>query len=489
MITGLLIIAIFVFLAGLMYAGKLPALLALPLLACCITIVAGIPFYYQTHENLPLLLKLFSAVSDTNRLLFGRIIPLGILRLHEAIMTVMIGGIFAFFLKISGTSELMVKKVAELAGDKPFSISLLLTLVVACLFTTLGGLGSIILVANIYFPILLSLGIPPLLMASMFLIAISLGGIFNMVNWALYIDILKLSQHHILSFAIPIGIIMLVTLLTFMIIEFYRAKIPIPKSAMIKIGLFILCAIAVFFSVKSTHIITPKMIEACQMAYKIILLLCFILPLLSKRFSWFSLLAPLIPISLVLFEGWSMNPAFIMGILYLFITSLDLKKKKALTAQSKNLIQSCIEGLQGVAPAIAMMIGIGMVLIAVVQPTVSQTLIPILSPILPSDGITYVLFFAILAPLVLYRGPLNLWGMGSGLMGLLMESTLIKPFLIMSAYLSTGQIQGVCDPTNTYNIWIANQLKIELEAILKKTLLYIWAAAIAGLIYSAFFMS
>ena len=76
--------------------------------------------------------------------------------------------------------------------------------------------------------------------------------------------------------------------------------------------------------------------------------------------------------------------------------------------------------------------------------------------------------------------------MGAGLVGLMVASKTIPPVAIMAALMSVGQIQGVCDPTNTYNVWISNYLNVDVQGILKRTILYIWLLAIAGLTVAGF---
>ena len=56
----------------------------------------------------------------------------------------------------------------------------------------------------------------------------------------------------------------------------------------------------------------------------------------------------------------------------------------------------------------------------------------------------------------------------------------------MAALLSVGQLQGVCDPTNTHNVWIANYVGADVQRILRSTILYVWAAAALGLVLGAF---
>ena len=143
------------------------------------------------------------------------------------------------------------------------------------------------------------------------------------------------------------------------------------------------------------------------------------------------------------------------------------------------------EGIQSVAPAIALMIGIGMLLKSVAHPQVKAILGPALVQIIPATRLGYLLFFTALAPLALYRGPLNIWGMGSGLVVLIQETKLIPGVAIMAALVSVGQIQGISDPTNTYNVWIANYLGVDVIKFLKKTIIYAWVMAALGLVIAA----
>ena len=57
---------------------------------------------------------------------------------------------------------------------------------------------------------------------------------------------------------------------------------------------------------------------------------------------------------------------------------------------------------------------------------------------------------------------------------------------IMAALMTTGQIQGVCDPTNTQNVWTASATGTDVNDIMKKTLPYVWGGVVVGLVVAAF---
>ncbi|MFC1768093.1 hypothetical protein ACFLZ2_06105 [Candidatus Margulisiibacteriota bacterium] len=424
MIIGVAIILVFLVFALLMYLNKLPALIALPLMAVSIALAAGI--------SVPEVLT--------------AIVAQGSYRLAVPIVTVIFGAILAQFIEDTGIARTIIRSASEFASDRPFVLLTLLTIVIAALFSVLGGLGAVIMIATIVFPIMLSLGIPRIVAACSFLIGMSLGGIFNLVNWQLYISVLGLSSSEVLSYALYFAPFMFIGALAFIIIELSRG------------------------GVDQLH--AKKMVK--------------------KEVSepWYSLFTPIIPIVLVF--GFSIYnlvirppqpfefpiiPAIIIGLLFGILT---VRKKKIGRVQM--LAKASIEGVSKVGPAILLLIGIGMILTATTHPKVAWSVAPLLLNVLHNNPIYYVAFFGLLAPLALYRGPLNIWGLGTGFIGLLLATKALPVLAIMAAFLSVGQIQGVCDPTNTHNIWIANYLGVSTQKILRKTIPYIWIVALVGLI-------
>ncbi|OQA16904.1 MAG: hypothetical protein BWY64_02385 [bacterium ADurb.Bin363] len=125
-----------------------------------------------------------------------------------------------------------------------------------------------------------------------------------------------------------------------------------------------------------------------------------------------------------------------------------------------------------------------MLLNAVMDDSVKTIMAPLIGAVMPRSGIMYVIFFTLCAPLALYRGPLNLWGLGSGLMALMVATGSIPGAAVMGALFSVGMIQGVCDPTNTHNVWIANYLGLDIQKILRKTIVYMWVLALLGLLFA-----
>ena len=426
---AIVIFVIFLIFAFLMYSQKLSALIALPLMAISIGIAANI------------------GIND----LLTIVIANGAIRLHSAIITIFFGAILGQLLKETNIAAAIVRKTTELGGDNPFLISIFLTFVIALLFTTLGGLGAVIMVATIVFPVMLSLGIGSMQVACIFLMGLSLGGIFNFVNWQLYIDVLKLNQGDVFSFALPFSVIFILVTLIFLTDELKLKQVkywkPDPTEK--------------FESPPTISFLTPLV--------PLILVLPFEFSCILAKISFLNIKWPVFHFPII--------AALFLGIVFGIITT----HKKG-QSSLKRLNKSIIEGISSVAPAVALIMGIGMVLMAVTHPDVVEVLSPFISKFTPQSRLTYIIVFSILAPLALYRGPLNIWGMGSGLVGLLLLSKGLTAPAIMAILMSVGQIQGVCDPTNTHNVWVANYLGLDVQKILKKTIPYMWAIAVMGLI-------
>ncbi|MBI2252535.1 MAG: transporter [Armatimonadetes bacterium] len=421
MLSGIIIIIIFLIMAFLMITKRMPTLLALPFMAILIGITAGIASYLNAKS--------------LSGFIFNTIITEGSVYLAQAMMYSVFGAILSQIVLKTGIAEKIVKTAAELGGDKKIFLALFLVLAAAITFTSLTGLGAVIMVGTLILPIMMGSGLSPLLSSSLLLFAISLGGIFNAANWGFYSDALKINLEVIRQFSLSYGIILAIITLIFILIEAKKENTRFNWSI---------------------EIPAPKI-----------------------QIPAISLLTPLIPVLLILlpYTKWPIIPAFITAILFGAITTNPKKIIPTLTA-------AIIEGLKDIAPVIGLFIGIGMVLNSVRDPLTAKIMEPFIKAIIPKGYIGYGLFFGLLAPLALYRGPLNLFGLGSGFAALLLGINIFSPVAIMGAFLATGQIQGICDPTNTHNIWIAQFSKITPEDLLKKTLFYIWAFVFIALTYS-----
>lgn len=424
--TGVLILATFFVFAALMFSRVLPAMLALPLMAVVIVLLPGGNFLESVTT-------LFTE---------------GVIRLAEAMVFIIFGAILAHVVYSSGIAESIVKRAAELAGDRPMVVALVLAVATFVCATSLEGLGAVIMIGTIVLPILMSVGIPALSASSMFLSAYGMGVILNVAIWGYFSDVAGVSVEQIQTFAFVAWPPLAVATLIFIVVNTRQGALQttwaMPLDAEAGSG-------ETGRSVPIYAMITPLVPVA------ILLLSRYgVLPTGSEEATTFNI-----------------NIALLLGALYGCLTTRPREIVNTMTA-------SVTEGIKSVAPVIGLLIGIGMLLIALTSGPVQDALGPVLTAVVPDSRIGYVAFFALLAPLAIYRGPLNLFGLGAGVVALL--SGLLAPAVVIGALMAISNVQAVSDPTNTHNAWASQFTQLDPQLILRKTLPYVWAAAAVAIL-------
>jgi len=417
-----LILLTFVVMVGLMMARKLPTILALPVMAILIAVIAGIPLMSDNPET-------FSVSAN--------VLEAGAMRMSTAIAGLVFGSWFGKVLSKVGVTKTIIKKAAELAGDRPLPIALAFLAVCSLIFAASNGLGMVILVGTIIIPIMISAGVSPLVSGIVLLLSNGIGVTFSVGTLGVYIDVLGLPLDTVTSYSWLCGIPLIIIAVA-MIVYFIKFEGKTRKAWMMPNA---------SSSMSERHVRT------------------------------IALVSPILPVLMVFILKVPLVPSVIVGIIITLILSTP-----------KNPIHVCssafVEGIQEVAGAMALMIGIGMLLNAVMAPEVATILQPVINALIPSNPMMYVLVFGLLSPLAIYRGPLNVWGLGSGIIALLAAAGM-NPIAAMVALRLDSNVQAVCDPTNSQNVWVADFVKVDVNEILKKTLLWIAISTILGLIAAA----
>ena len=364
----------------------------------------------------------------------------GSLRLHVAVIATVFGGMFAVYVKNLKVAERLVYWTAEFAGERPFLITLAVFLVTAGIFTSVGGLGTVIMLGTIILPILRSIGLSPIVGAGVFLLGISMGGTLNPVARRLWLEF----------YGIP------------------AARLDTILWTMVAI--YFACGLAWILwgtrrGLLSSFCARPVEPEAPDRSVPARLMA-----------------APLIPVALVYFAGIEEIPSFIASIVYMYLCIC--RRRGAVRTLSRSLI----EGAQTVMPPALLMLGIGILITAIETAPVQGYLQPMLQRVVPESRWSYIAIFALAAPLALYRGPLNVWGMGLAVSGILLATSTLPPAAVLGAILAAGMLQAVCDPTNTYNVWIAGFQGVTVNQILRYTVLPVWAGAIVAIVIFGFWL-
>ena len=456
-ISGVLLLGGFVLFAVLMVMRLLPALLALPLMAAWIAWVAGLPF-----------------LTWANEVLLG-----GAMRLSSAIALVVFGAMFARVIQKTGISSAIIKKAAELAGDRPIAIGFLMLAATAFVFMGMSGLGAVLMVGSIALPIMTSSGISPLDASVILLLGINLGLIANIASYGTYIGIF--GSEAALYFYFPgIAIAALIA------IVYILRNVPRGTGGEGSLLELVLSVIRGILSVPFSLLqVMGKMMSRKPTE------------LVRKRRDMpaAALIAPVLPLAFIGIAGMvfglgspkngAIDPvaAAILGFLLASLYASLVTRP----GQTINLLAGAfVEGIQDVAGVLFLFMGIGMLVTATAHPLAAPVLNPILTSILPSSMTGLLLVFALLAPAALYRGPFNMFGMGAGIAAILVGFGTFPPEALCGMFLAVGFVQAVADPTNSHNTWIGGFTGVDTAVILRRILPYSWAMCILMLLCVAF---
>lgn len=486
-IRSLLILGLFGVIATLIATRRLPALIALPLMALGIGLLAGIPL--QGKDGV--LATIIEGRTSPS--------PEGSFLLYKAIIYVILGGMFARFVADARIAERIVKYAAEFGGEDPFLMSLLMSLITIVIFTAIGGLPAIIMLGTVMFPILMSLGVPAVVCGCILVLAFPIGISLSPAQWPVKAEMYGIQTQTVARFFLIWAAVQVFVLFLFLSVEFLRLKrTTVTPGKVIRsiVAISLVAAVAgcMLFAdnLASFAGASESQVAKIQSAKQFLwtgfrwfcggVIVFALVHTLGQYFvtgrvtSQWNMITPLLPLVFILVLGFgeAYGPAFLAALGFGFLTT---PRERAVQRLSKAMMT----GVADVAAPVVLMLGIGMLVAAARHPTTDALLTPILARYLPRDAVNYVIFFFLASPLSLYRGPLNEWGLGVGVARILQQ--FMPPAATMGAIQSVGMLQ---DPTTTQNVWICGYLKLDINALLFKLFFYSLGLVLMGLLLSAY---
>ena len=425
-LTLILILVVFIGIVVLMVTNKIPALIALPLMAILLALVAGVP------------LKDFPGVIEDGLLLF-----------RATYVPIMIAGIFGAVIKKTGIAENIIRRAVELAGDKQLILALVCLAATTVCFVGLYGTGALIMIGMIILPILISAGIPKVVSGGILLLGCFMGYCFNPSKWQFFVSLFTMND---------------------------TAMITLQEVSAFAWKFFIVAAVIAVVFVIIGVCSKPKMLlwaapaseeqKEAAVAY--------------KKVPAISLISPLIPVILLfIFKTGQVSWALLVGILYAVLTTTF---KDGFKGGFKLVTSAAFEGLQSTALTVVLMFGCGMVIKVVQLPQLAQPIGTVINAITPATAIGFILMFGLIGPLLTpYRGPMNPWGMGSAIAALFAAGPLSIPVLL-SAFYAYDYIVGVTDPTASQVVWTAGEVDSSPLRISLGTLPFTWATSLLAVI-------
>ena len=357
---------------------------------------------------------------------------------------IIFGSWFGEILVETGIARTIIRKAVELGGDRPALTCSLISIIVSVIFCTAYGVGAVIAIGAIVFPILLSLGISKPLATGSFLMSVGAGLFINTSWFALFKNLYEGIDYHSSVY------------LTFAGIGFALQMIAV-----------ILMIVITTKRQKKSYAWAPAD-DAAEGEEKPANLLACITPLLSPALS--------------IAFGVATIPSILIAVIWaLFWTGYFKDFSKLGTIVQKTFAN----GVASIGLVLGMLMMIQMYQQA--AKVCAPLLNPILSSIMPENTLVLAIIFGVLAFLALFRGPLTVWGAGGAtlamMQGLGMYSTGV---LFPLFFIPTTMVNGSICPTQSWCMWSMGYTKVTTKEYLVQVLPYSLTLAFVMQIISHF---
>ncbi|MEU8696969.1 TRAP transporter large permease subunit [Streptomyces sp. NPDC048680] len=407
-----------------MLTRRLPTAFALVILGIVIAFVAGAPL---TGEN---------SVLDT-------VVQNGAPMLAATMIAILLGSWLGKLLDETGIAGTLVRKIVEFGGDRPVVVALGVLAVSTLVGTVTGSAPAAMLAGIIGIPAMIAVGIPKVTAAGTILMGIAAGMPFELPIWQFFSTALELPVDTVRGFMLKLFPFALAAAVLFVLIETRRRGVE--------------------------HAWSLKSASAKPASRR-------------KQLGdapWYALLTPLVPLVLALGLEVAILPSMLAGVLYALVTTTRPRD------MNKRLLRTLYGAFEVAAAPIVLFIAIGILLAAVKLPGAVESLEPLVKAVSPQNPVLFVLVFTLLVPLCLYRGPLNVYGLGAGIAGVLIAAGIYPAVAVLGLATSYNQVFGVSDPTSTQTVWSAQYAGVTPQQVMLRTLPYVWAVALGGFCVTA----
>ncbi|MEV6822512.1 transporter [Nocardiopsis dassonvillei] len=429
---------------GLMLTRRLPTAFALVLLSVAIALIAGAPL---TGEE--------GSVT-------GTVVQEGAPRLAATMIAILLGSWLGTLMSEAGIASTLVRKIVEFGGERPSLVAVGVFVVAILCGSITGSAPAAMLAGVVGIPAMIAVGVTPTVAAGTVLVGIAAGLPLELINWQFLSDAIGVPVSTVQHFQLRLFPIALAGGLAYILIEMRRKGARHTWAVRVPAG-----AGGSGSGGAGTRPPSRRQRAAERRRRR-------------GDAPWYALVTPLVPIVLALGLHVPIVPSLLAGVVFALLTAVPWRE------MSSTALRTLYRAFDVAAPPIVLFIAIGMLLAAVNLPGAVSALTPVVTAISPSSPWLFVLVFAVLVPLALYRGPMNIFGLGAGVAGVLISGGIYPAPAVLGLMASYGQVLGVSDPTSTQTVWSAQYAGVRPERSMLSTLPYTWMIAVAGLALTVF---
>ncbi|ACU37286.1 transporter [Actinosynnema pretiosum subsp. pretiosum] len=355
--------------------------------------------------------------------------------LATTMIAVLLGSWLGTLMSETGIAATLVRKIVEFGGERPAVVALGVYAVAVLCGSITGSAPAAMLAGVVGIPAMIAVGVPPVVAGGTVLMGLATGLPVELIGWQFLSDAVDLPLEQVRAFQLRVFPIALVVGVAYVLVEVRRRG---ARHA---------------WAVRAATARRARRGDA----------------------PWYALIAPLLPIVLALGLELPIVPSLLAGVVFALLTTTRPGRL------GETAMRSLYRAFDVAAPPLVLFVAIGMLLSAVRLPGAVAALDPVVSAISPSGPVLFVLVFALLVPLCLYRGPLNVYGLGAGVAGVLAGGGVYPVPAVLGLMSSYGQVLCVSDPTSTQTVWSAQYAGVRPEKVMASTLPYTWVMAVGVL--------
>lgn len=353
----------------------------------------------------------------------------GVINLAEPMFIYVLSMMFADFILKYGIKDELDYLCRYYLAERPQWTVWFITVLTVLFSAVIMHIGAIMLSAILFVPLLLKAGLNKQSAVALLLLATGLGSCLNPGYHLLYAGLLNLD----------IGSVK----------EFYYI-------------MAFLCVIAIMVYISlNSKAINPVFRQKA----------------VKRRIDFKLLCMVIMPVIFVLVLKINIECSLILTLSYGFL-AIGAKRP------FMNLLFSLQEAISKSVDVIVLLSAVGIFMHAVKTQAVVDLMAPLLLCLMPKTATECLLFFTILTPLVLYKGPFNMQGMGAGLSSVIMASTTFSPMVLGMALLSLNTLRKIMDPIEVQNIAVMQYVQVDNNLVIKKVLPYAMAINYFALFYA-----
>jgi TRAP-type mannitol/chloroaromatic compound transport system permease large subunit len=361
------------------------------------------------------------------------VLQTGSATLAATMIAVLLGSWLGTLMDDTGIAATLVRRIVEFGGERPSVVALGVFAVAILCGSITGSAPAAMLAGVVGIPAMIAVGVAPVVAGGTVLMGIAAGSPLELPVWQFMSDALG-------------------------------APVDEVRTVMIRLFPFALVAGIAYVLIETRR-------RGARHAWAVRA------PARVRRGTarWYALLTPLVPIVLALGFTVPIVPSLLAGVLYALATTTRPGE------YGERALRSLYRAFDTAAPPIVLFIAIGMLLAAVKLPGAVSALTPIISAVSPANAVMFAIVFSVLVPLCLFRGPLNVFGLGSGVAGVLVSGGIYPMPAVVGLMASYNQVFGVSDPTSTQTVWSAQYAGVRPERAMVSTLPYTWLVGAAGI--------